>query len=100
MARPRSELQSMLEVITSTVYFQTPSNIQMNPPYIRYELTSRNTQRASNLPYVDAKAYQIFIVDRDPDSLISEAVALLPYCSFDRHYKANDLNHYVYTIFF
>jgi hypothetical protein len=100
MGRPRAELQTKFEAITPNVYFQPPSNLQMKYPCIRYVRNNRATRFANDKPYAHTKGYQVTILDRDPDSVLPEMVADLPMCRFERHYKADDLNHDVYTIFF
>ena len=100
MAQPQSELNDLLLTLTANVYFQPPSNLQMELPYIRYERSRRTTEYAADRPYFHQKGYTVTVVDRDPNSPIAEALADLPRCGFDRHYRADDLNHDVYTIFF
>lgn len=100
MARPRSELQQLLELITPKVYFQPPENIRLVYPCILYELNDINMKYADNSPYNSTKRYMITVIDRDPDSAIKEAIALLPLCSFDRFFTADNLNHDVFTLYF
>ena len=47
------------------------------------------------------KSYEIIIIDSDPDGNIYEKIpAHFPMCRFNREYTADDLNHYVFTIFY
>jgi hypothetical protein len=96
----RLDLHDLLLTITDHAYFQPPSNIQMQYPCIRYERSNSWTTHADNRQYAHKKQYQVTVIDRDPDSELPDRVEALPYCSFDRSYVADGLNHYVYTLFF
>ena len=82
------------------VYFQPPPNIQMKYPAIRYELSGINVGHADDRPYRTAKKYTVTIIDRNPDSVLPDLMMALPFCSFDRHYAADNLNHWVFTLFY
>lgn len=97
---PRLQLQSLLEEITDTVYFQPPANVSLTYPCIVYKRDSARTDFADNEPYARKIRYQITVIDKNPDSLLPDAVAALPMCLFDRFYTADNLNHDVFNIFF
>jgi hypothetical protein len=69
-------------------------------PAIVYELDDILTQHADNAPYRQTKRYQVTVIDKDPDSVHVDKVAALPMCSFDRHFKANSLNHTNFNLYF
>jgi hypothetical protein len=46
------------------------------------------------------KKYQITVVDRNPDSILPDTVEELDYCQFNRFFTADNLNHWVFTLFF
>lgn len=98
----RQDLQDLLvSILESTnVYFQPPTNIQLSYPCIVYIKDKRDTEFAGNLPYKDVNGYQLTIIDHDPDSEIPDKIAKLPMCLFDRFFRADNLNHFVYNIFF
>jgi hypothetical protein len=99
---PRLELQTILETILGTrnVYFQPPTNIQMQYPCIVYSRDTAKTSFADNEAYQSTVRYQVTIIDRNPDSDIPAKVAKLPLCAFDRFFTADNLNHDVYQLFF
>lgn len=97
---PRLEFQSILEGISDNVYFQPPANFQMTYPCIVYNVDLRKTLFAGNKPYNNRKRYQVTVMDRNPDGEISEKIAALPMCTFNRHFAADQVNHDVYHIFF
>lgn len=101
MVRPRSELHTVLENIgTQKVYFQPPANIVLQYPCIVYELSQIDVTFANNLPYLVDKSYSVTVIDRNPDSEFPYKLLEIPMISFDRHFKADNLNHYAFTIFF
>jgi len=82
------------------VYFQPPQNVQMEYPCILYHQDNADTRFADNNPYRYTKRYQVTVIDENPDSPIPDLIANLPMCTFDRWYAAENLNHYVFNIFF
>ena len=96
----RQDLHNLLETITPNVYFQPPSNVKMQYPCIIYHRDYADTEFAGNAPYRLTKRYMVTVVDRDPDSAIPDTVAMLPMCTFNRFYTADNLNHDVYNLFF
>lgn len=97
---PRLQLHNLLLEITEHVYFQPPSNIAMQYPCILYTRDASHSEHADNRPYLHAKRYQVTVVDRDPDSPLPDLVGALPLCAFDRTFVADELNHWVYNLFF
>lgn len=98
----RVKLQLLLEQILGSeeVHFNPPSNVQMQYPSIVYSRDNAVTRFAGNAPYLYKKRYQVTVIDGNPDSDIPDKVAALPMCTFNRHFKADNLNHDVFTIFF
>lgn len=97
----RIELQTLLEKLLGSreVYYQSPGDNDMNYPAIKYEKSDINTKYADNMKYSNMKQYQIIVIDRLPDNPVIEQILKLPYSSFDRHYKADNLNHDVINLF-
>lgn len=96
----RLNLQALLEVITPHVYFQPPTNIQLQYPCILYERDSSEALFANNGNYRYVKRYMVTVIDQDPDSALPDKVAALPLCTFNRFYTASSLNHEVFQLFF
>ena len=98
----RLELHAILVDIlgSDNVYFQPPPSSLMSYPCIRYESAGGETNFANNSPYRHVVKYELTVIDRDPDSDIPLKVAMLPMCSRDRFYTADQLNHDVFTLFF
>jgi len=99
----REELDAILAGFVGRAngaYFQPPPNITMEYPCIVYSWDDEDTLHANNKPYRKVRGYTVTVIDRDPDSPIPDKVSNLPLCSFDRSFKADNLNHSVYTLFF
>lgn len=82
------------------VYFQPPPTVKMKYPCIVYSRTSGRTEFADNNPYLFRLRYQIQLIDKNPDTDILEKIAMLPMCTFDRHYTSDNLNHDVFNLYF
>lgn len=98
----RLQLQSLLEGIlgAGSVHFQPPATIQMSYPAIVYKLDYAVTEFADDNPYKYSKRYQVTVIDRNPDSAIPDQLARLQMCTFNRAYQAENLNHFVFNIYF
>ncbi len=96
----RADLQALLETITPHVYFQPPTNVQLQYPCIKYERDDDLVRHAGNKLYIHRKRYLVTVIDSDPDSTLPDAVRNLPYCAFDRHYVGDNLNHDVFNLYF
>lgn len=81
------------------VYFQPPESIRMKYPAIRYKLDSIENTHASNNVYNQKDRYEAILIDSNPDSEYVRQISLLPRCRFVRHYTANNLNHWVFTLY-
>ena len=98
----RLKLQTLLESIkgVSKVYFQPPETVKMSYPCIVYSLDTDKGLHANNSLYLLRKRYMLTVIDKNPDSVIPDAVRGLSYCDFERSYKKDNLNHWVFTIYF
>ena len=101
-ANSREELHEILVEINGNrnVYFQPPESLKMVYPAIVYARDYGQTQFASNLPYRYMNRYQVTVIDRNPDSLMPKKVAMLPMCSFSRHFASDELNHDVFSLYY
>lgn len=98
----REELHEILcEALGSrNVYFQPPESIKMQYPAIVYSRDDIDNNFANNSVYMQSLAYSVTVIDSDPDSEIVAKVSRLPRCQYDRHYKADNLNHDMFTIYY
>lgn len=98
----RLDLQALLEDLLGrrNVYFQPPESVKMNYPAIVYALEDIESTFADDGVYLFHKQYTVTVIDKNPDSEFVDKVAGLPTCRFSRHYKSDNLNHYVFSIYF
>lgn len=82
------------------LYFQPPETIKMSYPAIIYSYARIDNRYAENKTYLQFVAYQVIIIDKNPDSDIFKKMSRLPMCTFERSYTADNLNHFVFTIFY
>ena len=97
----RLELQTRLEDILGSrnCYFQPPASVQMKYPAIVYSLSDIDIRHANDNMYKSLKAYQVTLIDKNPDTQFLIPILGLPYCSFNRFYTADNLNHWVFTLY-
>ena len=98
----RIELHSLLQELlgSSNVYYQPPESIKMQYDAIRYSKKNIMTRHANNSKYMMRDCYELIVIARMPDSPVIKKLLALPYCSYDRHYIADNLNHDVLTIYY
>lgn len=82
------------------VYFDPPASVQMKYPAIRYTRRNIDPIHANNVIYKTLNSYEVTVIDSDPDSELVNKVLQLPYCSHNRHYKADNLNHDTFILFY
>ena len=72
----------------------------MEYPAIVYSRDDIENTSANNKPYIQSTAYNVIVIDANPDSEIVDRISKLPMCIFDRHYAADNLNHDSFTLYF
>ena len=97
----RIDLQNVLEELLGSrnVYYQPPESLKMNYPAIVYSRKTIDNSYANNSVYKQNYAYEITVIDKNPDSEIVNKISKLPTCRFDRHFKSDNLNHDVFTLY-
>lgn len=100
--RTRLNLQSKLEELLGSkhVYYNTPENLKMEYPAIRYSKNDIEDTYASNIKYISRDVYDLVVIDKKPDNPVIKKLLELPYSEFDRHYVADGLNHDIIRIFY
>ena len=98
----RLELHQILVNIleSNNVYFQPPATIHLNYTCIIYQRAKIAQKYANNITYNDIVRYDIILITRDPDTELVDKLLELPYCSYDRYYAADGLNHDTFTIYY
>ena len=101
MAKTRLELQEALEefIGSRNVYYQPPESIKFKYPCIIYEKSRINQIYANDKTYLKNKEYSLTLIYRETDSTLPDDILdAFELISFDRHYKADNLYHDVFTI--
>ena len=95
------DLQKCLSDILGSdeVYYQAPESKKMSYPSIVYFLDDINHLYANDKKYKEKRRYMITLIDRNSESSFIDDILALPYCSFDRHYIIDNLNHFIFNIF-
>ena len=98
----RLNLQTDLETILGSrnVYFQPPSSVRMQYPAIVYSRKDIEKRSANDGVYQKLPSYELILIDKNPDSKFVDKILELPYCSFDRHYESDNLNHDAFTLYY
>ena len=97
----RLELHSVLQELlgSSNVYYQPPESIKMQYDAIRYSKKNIVSKYANDRKYSMMDCYEVTVISRLPDNPVIKKLLSLPYCSYDRHYVADNLHHDVLTIY-
>lgn len=84
----------------NNVYYQSPEDMKINYPCIRYSKDDINSIYADNKKYLNKKLYILIIIDRLPDNPVIDKILELPLTSYERHYTSDNLNHDVINIYY
>lgn len=82
------------------VYFQPPSSVRMVYPCIVYHLDDVTELYADNKTYKAHDRYLVTVIDPNPDSTIHHYLRSLELSRFSRFYTSDNLNHFVYEVYF
>ena len=99
----RLDLQTLLEEVlgSGNVYFQPPESIKLSYPCIVYSRFSIDKMNANDSLYKKTNGYEVIVIDRDPDSDISDRILEhFSMCRFDREYTTENLYHNSLTLYY
>lgn len=98
----RLELQNKLEELLGAkhAYYQPPESKKLEYPAIVYSMDDIPIEYASNSAYTKRRRYTITVIDRRPDNPVIDKLLELPYCSYDRRYISDNLNHDSLTLYY
>lgn len=104
MARLRRyELHSKLvELLGSDqVYFRDPGKVAMKYPAIVYSTSDIYLEHADDIVYRNTTRYDVTLIDKDPDSdLPDKMIESFEYCRFSRYFVADNLNHFLFNLYY
>lgn len=98
----RLKLQEKLEELLGSrnVYYQSPSNLVMKYPAIKYSISSKGIKKANNQNYNVTNRYEIIVIDPNVDNEVIDKILELPYCSYNTHYVKDNLHHTVLSLYY
>ena len=98
----RLELQAKLEELlgSKNVYYDPPETLKISYPAIIYSKSKIETRKANNSTYSKNTRYDITVIDKRPDNPVIDNLMELPYCSYDRPYKSDNLHHDVLSLYY
>lgn len=98
----RIELQDIFIKIlgSNNVYYQPPESLKIKYPAIIYNLSDITHRHANNKPYLRGKRYLVRYIDKNVDSEIPDRISDLPMCLFIRFYTDENVNNWVFELYF
>ena len=99
----RTDLHDELKTLlgSNNCYFQPSPSLKLKYPCYVYSRDPSDTIRADNLMYRRVRKYSLTYITKNPDDpLVDVTESHFQMCKFNRHYKADDLNHYHYDLFY
>lgn len=88
------------ELYDGKCYYSPPTGMEMRYPCIVYEIANPSMVHADNIPYLVQLQWTVTVIDEDPDSQLASLFFNLPKCRFDRKYESENLNHFVFSLYF
>ena len=97
----RIELDNIFREILGNnhTYFQPPESVKLQYPCIIYTRNIRDV-KADDITYLRRCRYEVTLVAKDPDSELPFKLSDLPMSSMDRYFVADNLHHWVFTIYY
>lgn len=102
MPNSRTDFSNYLKTKTGIehLFFQPPESVKIAYPAIIYKYNNVDNLHANNNSYLQFTSYQVILIDKNPDSEIFYILLRLPMCKFERAYTSDNLNHFVFTIYY
>lgn len=94
----RLDLSAKLKTLCQNVYFNPPSSLLMSYPAIVYTRRDIDAKSADNEIHVVTEIYQLTIISHDPDEPLVNLVSRIPRTNYIRDYRAEGLNHTLFSI--
>lgn len=86
---------------SNQVYFRDPGKVSMKYPAIVYNTGDIQLKYADDIVYKNTTRYDVAIIDKDPDSdLPDKMIESFEYCRFSRYFVADNLNHYLFNLYY
>lgn len=99
MAKSRKKLSELLHTFCKNVYYQPPTGTKITYPCIIYDLDRPDATFADNAPYALYDQYSLKYITRDPDDQVRNQIIMIPLCSADKPYIADNLYHHPFRLY-
>ena len=99
MAKSRDELSKLLHTFCDKVYFQPPTGYKIVYPCIIYDLDRPDIKYADNAPYALYDQYSLKYITRDPNDDTRNQLIMIPLCSPDKPFIADNLYHFPFRLY-
>ena len=99
MAKSRKKLSELLRTFCKNVYYQPPTGTKILYPCIIYDLDRPDVTFADNAPYALYDQYSLKYITRDPDDQVRNQIIMIPLCSADKPYIADNLYHHPFRLY-
>lgn len=97
----RLDLHDELLEFLDKVYFQPPSNIQLQHPCIIYHKSPSFRRHGDDRIYIHQNVYQLTVIETDPDSTVGDDIEkYFQYCSITQRFTQDNLHHTVLRLYF
>ena len=99
----RLQLQTKLEELVgnTNVYFQPPASVKLVYPCVIYNMGNGDIKRADNSVYAYTNSYEITFIYKKPNmDILEQMLRSFSMCSVSRVYVADNLNHYVFNVYY
>lgn len=98
----RLDLQTTFEEMLGSrnVYYNPPEDLKMEYPAIRYSIKDITSTYANDKKYSRINCYEVVVIGKKRNKTLIHNILDMPYCSYDRPYKADNLWHDVFTLYY
>lgn len=92
----------LMEILgNKNVYFQPPVSVQLLYPCVIYSVGNGDIKRADNSVYTYTNSYEIMFIYKKPNmDILEQMLRSFSMCSVSRVYVADNLNHYVFNVYY
>lgn len=93
-------LSNVTGLSVQRIKFEPPGNEKLKYPCIVYGLSRIDQDHADDIAYFGHKGYLVTFMSKDPESDIPDRILELPYCTLNRFYVTDNLNHWVFLLYY
>ena len=97
------QIRDILYTIRETVYFDPPTSVRMDYPCFRFVMNNTDSRYADNIHYMNHKRWAITYITRDvedAEQVVKPVLNAFKYCTHETTYRAENLEHVVFNLYF